>query len=200
MTPDDARPSGDATTDPTRRPTLRRDPGDRVLGGVCAAIARHLGLDVTLVRLVALVLTIVTGGAALLGYLIAWVVLPQVEGDRPLSAAPARTDPVPDARAAWRSVGGELRSLGAALRPAPPESTPDPAPATAAGSDRRSLAAVDAAMTGLGERLRTPEVQDRARRSVDVLSTAVSASLGGIGRGRKVSDRPGRGTGGAPLS
>jgi phage shock protein PspC (stress-responsive transcriptional regulator) len=183
MSTDDSRPAGDAPAVPPR-PPLRRDPRDRVLGGVCAAIARHVGLDVALVRLAAVVLAIVTGGAALVGYLIAWVVLPPVDGLRPVPAAPPRPDQAPDVRAAWRAVGGELRSLGDALRTAP-EQAPRPADA-----DRGPLAAVDAAMTDVGERLRTPEVRERARRSVAGLSAAVGASLDGIGGGRRNGPPP----------
>jgi phage shock protein PspC (stress-responsive transcriptional regulator) len=39
--------------------------------------ARHLDVDVTLVRLVWLVLALASGGLGLIAYLIAWVILPE---------------------------------------------------------------------------------------------------------------------------
>jgi phage shock protein C len=48
----------------------------RLVGGVCAAFARHFGLDVTLARIVMIVLTLASCGAALVGYLICWLAIP----------------------------------------------------------------------------------------------------------------------------
>lgn len=58
---------------------LYRDADHRVVGGVCAGIARRLGVDPTLGRATAIVLIAVTNGLALLAYLALWVALP-VEG------------------------------------------------------------------------------------------------------------------------
>ena len=51
---------------------------DRRIAGVCAGLARHFNLDVTLVRLVWVVLSIYPGAIILgvLAYAIAWVVIP----------------------------------------------------------------------------------------------------------------------------
>src|SRR5215204_5342819 len=68
------------TEQPTRRidrPPLRRGRRDRFLGGVCAGIAGHLGVDVVIIRLAALALAVVSGGAAVLVYLIAWILIPE---------------------------------------------------------------------------------------------------------------------------
>ena len=58
--------------------TLSRPLHDRKIAGVCAGFARYLGIDVTLTRLVALILLLwpvpFIGGLA---YLIAWMVMPQ---------------------------------------------------------------------------------------------------------------------------
>ena len=56
-------------------PRLERLPRDRVLGGVAAGLAAHLGLPVRWVRIAFAVLT-VTGGSGLALYAAFWVVLP----------------------------------------------------------------------------------------------------------------------------
>ena len=65
---------------------LRRSTDDKVLGGVCGGIARYLGVDAVLIRLLAVVLAIVGGGTGLIAYLIAWIVIPK---DQPVAAPPA---------------------------------------------------------------------------------------------------------------
>jgi phage shock protein PspC (stress-responsive transcriptional regulator) len=54
---------------------LRRPRSGRVIGGVCAAIARRFGWDVTLVRVLA-VLSILIPGPQVLAYIIAWAIIP----------------------------------------------------------------------------------------------------------------------------
>ena len=51
-------------------------PKDCVIAGVCAGIARRTGIDVTIVRVIAL-LMIPLPVSALLLYLIGWVVMPE---------------------------------------------------------------------------------------------------------------------------
>ena len=48
----------------------------RMVGGVCAGIARECGLDVTLVRMIAVVLFLLGLGATLLFYIAAWIIMP----------------------------------------------------------------------------------------------------------------------------
>ena len=60
---------------------LRRSSTDRMLGGVCGGLAASLGADAALLRVLVVALTLITGGAAALVYLAAWVLAP--EGDRP---------------------------------------------------------------------------------------------------------------------
>ena len=55
---------------------LYRSRTERVLGGVCGGIAEYFGVDPTLVRLLALVL-ILAGGAGIIAYIIAWIVIPE---------------------------------------------------------------------------------------------------------------------------
>lgn len=74
------------------RPPLRRPREGRVLGGVAAGLADHLGLDVALVRLLIVLATIITQGFGLLAYLVAVVVIPSAEPGAPRPAA-TRRDP-----------------------------------------------------------------------------------------------------------
>jgi phage shock protein PspC (stress-responsive transcriptional regulator) len=49
---------------------------DRMLAGVCAGFADYFRLDVTLVRVIVAVVSVLTGGAGVLAYLAAWVIIP----------------------------------------------------------------------------------------------------------------------------
>jgi phage shock protein PspC (stress-responsive transcriptional regulator) len=55
---------------------LRRPIQDRLLAGVAAGVARYLGVDVTVVRIVLAVLAVV-GGAAVPVYLAGWLLIPE---------------------------------------------------------------------------------------------------------------------------
>jgi phage shock protein PspC (stress-responsive transcriptional regulator) len=59
---------------------LRRSRDQRMLSGVSGGIAEYLNIDVTLVRLGIVALTLMTGGTALIGYVVAWVVIPEPDG------------------------------------------------------------------------------------------------------------------------
>ena len=63
------------TTD-TRRLVRRRD--DHMVAGVCSGLADYLAVDPTLVRLLAVVAVVFTGGTALIAYLAAWILVPEV--------------------------------------------------------------------------------------------------------------------------
>ena len=54
-----------------------------MLAGVCSGIALRLRVDPTLVRVGAVVLTVITGGVAAIGYGLLWVALP-VSGEEPI--------------------------------------------------------------------------------------------------------------------
>lgn len=62
--------------DQTRPQQLDRPVQDRMLAGVAAGIARYLNVDVTVVRIVFAVLTIV-GGAGIPLYLAGWLLIPE---------------------------------------------------------------------------------------------------------------------------
>jgi phage shock protein PspC (stress-responsive transcriptional regulator) len=58
--------------------TLKRTRRDRMLGGVCGGLARWLGWDPTLVRVLYVLLSIFSAAfPGILVYLILWVVMPQ---------------------------------------------------------------------------------------------------------------------------
>jgi phage shock protein C len=59
---------------------LVRSRKGRMVAGICAGIADYSGLDVTLVRLMVAVVSLITGGAGVLAYLAAWMIIPG-EGD-----------------------------------------------------------------------------------------------------------------------
>lgn len=58
---------------------LRRSRRDRVLGGVAAGVARHLRLDVTLVRVLFVLAALFLNGVGLLGYGLLWLLVPSDE-------------------------------------------------------------------------------------------------------------------------
>ncbi|HEX7359693.1 MAG TPA: PspC domain-containing protein [Bryobacteraceae bacterium] len=66
---------------------LSRPREDRKIAGVGGGLARFLGIDVTLVRILFLVFTIWPPGVGLIVYLICWIVMPQ----DPLLLPPARS-------------------------------------------------------------------------------------------------------------
>jgi phage shock protein PspC (stress-responsive transcriptional regulator) len=60
---------------------LVRSRKGRMLAGVCAGVADYFGVDVTLVRVIVSVVSVITGGAGVLAYLAAWVIIPE-EGEK----------------------------------------------------------------------------------------------------------------------
>jgi phage shock protein C len=59
---------------------VRRRKG-RMVAGICAGVAGFFGWDVTVVRVVVAVVSVVTGGTGVLAYLVAWALIP-VEGGK----------------------------------------------------------------------------------------------------------------------
>lgn len=62
---------------------LRRPFDDRMVAGVCSGLARYFGVDPTLFRVGFAVLALVTWGAALIAYAVAWVVIPDADTPEP---------------------------------------------------------------------------------------------------------------------
>lgn len=60
---------------PVKRLTRSRD--DQMIAGVCGGIARYAGLDPTLIRVLAVIAAIFAFPGALIGYVVAWAIMPQ---------------------------------------------------------------------------------------------------------------------------
>ncbi|NHI20327.1 PspC domain-containing protein [Phycicoccus endophyticus] len=73
------------------RPPLLRDRADGPTPGVCAAVARHLGVSRRLVRIAVVVLAF-SGGAGVAAYLFLWALTPEVEGATWAPPPPARSE------------------------------------------------------------------------------------------------------------
>lgn len=56
---------------------LRRSSRDYVFGGVCSGIAARTNLEPSLVRVLAVLALLLTGGTVLLLYILLWISLPQ---------------------------------------------------------------------------------------------------------------------------
>jgi phage shock protein PspC (stress-responsive transcriptional regulator) len=55
---------------------IYRSRTDRVIGGVCSGIGNYFGMDPVLIRVLWAVAFFV-GGAGLLAYIIAWIIIPE---------------------------------------------------------------------------------------------------------------------------
>ena len=56
---------------------LTRSRDDRWIAGVCGGIAQYAGLDPNLVRLLAVVGAIFSGGTLFVAYIVAWILMPE---------------------------------------------------------------------------------------------------------------------------
>jgi phage shock protein C len=74
------------------RRRLMRPRQGRKIAGVCAGFAEYFDLDVTLVRLVWLIASVMTG-IGLLSYPIAWIVMPEEPRALPAPAGEQVTNP-----------------------------------------------------------------------------------------------------------
>ena len=61
-----------------RSKQLVRHRDDRMVAGVCAGLADYLGVDVTVVRLLAVVGALFSLGTLLVAYVVAWILMPEV--------------------------------------------------------------------------------------------------------------------------
>jgi phage shock protein PspC (stress-responsive transcriptional regulator) len=92
----------------TRR-RLKRSGDGALLAGICAGIARRLDIDPVLVRIATVVLTVATGGLAILAYGLLWVILPTTAKTGPKGDLAAR----PAGRHSWLiGAGVGLVTLG----------------------------------------------------------------------------------------
>jgi phage shock protein C len=68
--------------------SLTRSRADRKIAGVCAGLAHHFDLDITLVRILCIFLTLATGICpGIVTYLLAWILVPAEPELKPLLAS-----------------------------------------------------------------------------------------------------------------
>ena len=75
------------------RKKLMRSRRDRKIAGVCAGFAEYFDLDITIVRVVWLLVAIF-GGGGIIAYIIAWIVVPE-EPEFVAAQPPATVPPQP---------------------------------------------------------------------------------------------------------
>src|SRR6266542_2523619 len=63
---------------PRPQPPFARVMAQKKIAGVCAGVARYLGMDVTLVRVIWLLLFLLAG-TGFLAYIVCWIVMPREE-------------------------------------------------------------------------------------------------------------------------
>lgn len=56
---------------------LKRSRTNRMVAGVCGGIGEYLEIDPNVIRLIWVVVTVLTGGAGILAYLLAWLIMPE---------------------------------------------------------------------------------------------------------------------------
>ena len=96
-TPPPASPNADqqyaSSASVPRRLVRRTD--DKILGGVCAGLADHVGMDRTLVRVLVVVATVLGFGSVIIAYLVAWLIVPKDVDVYSATPAAAPYQPVP---------------------------------------------------------------------------------------------------------
>jgi phage shock protein PspC (stress-responsive transcriptional regulator) len=65
------------TTSGTETRRLVRRTDDRMIAGVCSGIADYTGVDVTVVRLAAVVGAVLGFGSLIVAYVVAWLLMPE---------------------------------------------------------------------------------------------------------------------------
>ena len=68
---------------------LRRSRQDKVLAGVCGGLARYLGIDPVVIRVLMVVL--IFAGVGIVAYIVAWIVIPEATAGEPEGPADAQT-------------------------------------------------------------------------------------------------------------
>lgn len=131
---------------------ITRDPERAVVGGVCAGVASRYDYDLTVVRIVTVLIALVSGGVAVAIYLAAWILMPAPGAAERPAADVAREnveDVAAQARRAARELGGAARTATRLAREAlqrtpteqPPPSDPvrtDVPPASVSARDPAS--------------------------------------------------------------
>jgi phage shock protein C len=56
---------------------LTRSSDDKWIGGICGGLSEYTGVDANLIRLVVAVCTILGAGSLIIGYGVAWILIPK---------------------------------------------------------------------------------------------------------------------------
>jgi phage shock protein C len=56
---------------------LYRSKKEKIIGGVCGGLGEFFDIDPTIIRLLWAIITILSIGAGILVYLLAWIIIPQ---------------------------------------------------------------------------------------------------------------------------
>jgi phage shock protein C len=79
--------------DPSDRPPLSRIRQGRKIAGVCGGVARYFDMDVTLIRILWILVTIFPPIPGLIAYIVCWIAMPQ---DPPPHTATDKTPETPN--------------------------------------------------------------------------------------------------------
>lgn len=176
-----------------------------MVGGVCAGLAAWSGIDPRVVRLAVVVAALLSGGAVVAGYVVAWVLIPPgaaeprpaaaeqpAAGEPPVAAehataaepgagpAAAREQAVAEplsGREDGYAVGDKLQTLVGGRRRASERDVPGAPPRSPS-----PFVAMDRVASGAGERLRSPQTREAVRRVAGQVSKAVSDGADEIAR------------------
>jgi signal transduction histidine kinase/phage shock protein PspC (stress-responsive transcriptional regulator) len=127
-------------TTPVSRPPLARG-GDRMIAGVCAGLAEHLGLPVRMVR-VGMAVAALAGGAGVAFYAWLWIMVPTADESARRNARQPASPIAPAVSAPFAAPAGAATQPAPAVpAPSTPSSGPGGAtqPAPGAGSRRPGL-------------------------------------------------------------
>jgi phage shock protein PspC (stress-responsive transcriptional regulator) len=69
----------DSSTGWRERPLYRLTGEDGMVAGVCSGLAAYLRVDVTVLRVVVVLLTVLTGGALIIGYIVMALIVPEAQ-------------------------------------------------------------------------------------------------------------------------
>lgn len=114
---------------------LERSRNNRVLGGVCAGVAKYLNMDVNLVRILTVVLSLFTG-VPVVAYIVALFLMPE-EQAAPYAGPPSGTAPTGPAGTTdpvWGPGGAPWDQAPGNNPPAAPSPQPGPAPQDASST------------------------------------------------------------------
>ncbi len=91
---------------------LQRDMQRAMIGGVCAGFAKRYDFDLSLLRVVAVLCAVATGGVFIALYVVAWIVMPRADAAA-LPAMPVTegAPPMPAAPLVPPSVADEMRNV-----------------------------------------------------------------------------------------